>query len=37
VQGLAFKLKVTPLSTATLGVEGCKLRVKDTNLEGSGR
>jgi hypothetical protein len=37
VQGWAFKLKVTPVSTATLGIKGCKIRVNDINREGSGR
>jgi len=37
VQGWAFKLKVTPVSAAKLGIKGCKIRVKDINLEGSGK
>jgi hypothetical protein len=37
VQGWALKLEVTPVSKATLGIKSCEIRVKDINLEGSGR
>jgi hypothetical protein len=37
VTGRALKMKITSVSTATFGIKGCNIKVKDINCEGRGR